>query len=100
MLFGVQLCVARGLQELHVKSDSLGLVRILQGSQSCPWRLQWEVDELLSYKPYFREIMHCIREANKPADCLANLGADLEQESVFNIHSELPTNARGEIAMD
>ena len=66
MLFGVKLYVARGLHELRVKAGSLGLVRILQRIQDCPWRLQREVDELLRYKQYFQEITHCYREASKP----------------------------------
>lgn len=50
MLFGVPQFIARGLYELHVEADSLVLVKILQGIQGCPWKLQWEVDELLSYR--------------------------------------------------
>ncbi|XP_071928157.1 uncharacterized protein [Coffea arabica] len=66
MLFGVQLCVAQGLHELHVESDSLSLVRILQESHSCPWRLRQEVDELLSYKQYFRGITITIERQISP----------------------------------
>ena len=99
ILFGVWLCVARGLQDLHVESDSLVLVQILQGTHGCPWRLQREVDELLSFKHHFREITHCYREANKPADYLANLGANLEQEDVYDFRY-LPATVREEIIMD
>ena len=66
MAFGVQLCVAHRLHDLHIEADSLVLVQILQGKHGCPWKLQWEVDELLRYKQYFWEITHCYREANKP----------------------------------
>ncbi|XP_027169553.1 uncharacterized protein LOC113769290 [Coffea eugenioides] len=100
ILFGVRLCVARGLQDLHVESDSLVLVQILQGTHGCPWRLQREVDELLSFKHHFHEITHCYREANKPVDYLANLGANSEQEDVFDDFRSLPATVRGEIIMD
>ncbi|XP_071916199.1 uncharacterized protein [Coffea arabica] len=78
MAFGVQLCVARGLHDLYIETDSLVLVQILQGKRGCPWRLQRELEGLLRYKRYFREITNCYRETNKPADYLANLGADME----------------------
>ncbi|XP_027118404.1 uncharacterized protein [Coffea arabica] len=100
MLFGVRLCVARGFQELHVESDSFVLVQILQGTHGCPWRLQRVVDELLSVKPHFHEITHCCKEANKSADYLANLGANTEQDGVFDDFRALPVTVRGEITMD
>ncbi|XP_071924664.1 uncharacterized protein [Coffea arabica] len=99
-LFGVLLFVARGLQDFHVESDSLVLVQILQGTHGCPWRLQREVDELLSFKHHFREITHCYREVNKPADYLANLGTNSEQEDVFDNFRSLLATVRREIIMD
>nr|XP_027072034.1 uncharacterized protein LOC113696849 [Coffea arabica] len=100
MACGVQLCVARSLHDLHIKVDSLVLVQILQGKDACPWRLQREVDGLLRYKRYFGDITHCYREANKPTDYLANLGADTEQEMIFGSHRALPGMVRGEIQME
>ncbi|XP_071922581.1 uncharacterized protein [Coffea arabica] len=100
MAFGVQLCVTHGLHDLHIEADSLVLVEILQGKLGCPWRLQWELEGLLRYKRHFREITHCYREANKPANFLANLGADTELETIYGSHSELPVRVRGEIQME
>ena len=95
MAFGVQLCVERGFQDLHIEADSLVLVQILQGKRGCPWRLQREMNDLLRYKRCFRAITHCYREANKPVDCLANLGANTEEDTIFGSHRELPDRVRG-----
>ena len=57
---------------MHIEADSLVLVKMIQGYYSCPWRLQSNLEELLKYKHHFRVITHCYREANKPADRLAN----------------------------
>ena len=75
-------------------------MQILQGTHGCPWRLQREVAELFSFKHHFREITHCYRKANKPADYLANLGTNSEQEDVFDNFRSFPATVRGEIIMD
>ncbi|XP_071917289.1 uncharacterized protein [Coffea arabica] len=51
------------------------------------WR---DLDELMMFKQYFTSITHCYREANAPADHLANFGADSSAGHVFNTFSELP----------
>ena len=58
------------------------------------------MDELLSFKQHFREITHCYREANKAADYLVNLGANSEQDGIFDDFRALPGPARGEVTMD
>ena len=45
-------------------------------------------------------LTHCYREANKPVDYLANLGADTEQETIFESHRAWPIKVRGEINME
>ncbi|XP_071939888.1 uncharacterized protein [Coffea arabica] len=100
MAFGVQLCVTRGLHGLHIEADSPILVEIIQGKRGCPWRLQRELEGLLRYKRHFPEITYCYREANKPADYLANLGADTELEMIYGSHRELPARVRGKIQME
>nr|XP_027120587.1 uncharacterized protein LOC113737577 [Coffea arabica] len=62
---------------------------IVQGTSACPWRLQRDLDELMMFKQYFNSITHCYREANAPADRLANFGADSSAGHVFNTFSEL-----------
>ncbi|XP_071921742.1 uncharacterized protein [Coffea arabica] len=76
LLVGVKYCIARGFQELHVEADSLMLIRIVQWASACPWQLQRELDDLLQFRHCFLTISHCYREANSPADCLANYGVD------------------------
>ena len=48
----------------------------------------------------FLTISHCYREANSPADCLANYGVDSTARQVFNAFSDLPRLVRGNIRMD
>ena len=100
LLWGVRHCVIRGCLELHLEADSLTLVHIVQGTSACPWRLQRDLDELMMFKQYFTSITHCYREANAPADHLANFGADSSTGHVFNTFSELPQLVRGAIRLD
>ena len=67
-----------GYLDLHLEADSLVLVKMIKGEHACPWRLQKEFEELLKFKRLFPVISHCYREANKPANWLANFGADFE----------------------
>ncbi|XP_071914144.1 uncharacterized protein [Coffea arabica] len=100
LLWGVRHCVIRGYLELHLEADSLTLVQIVQGTSACPWRLQRDMDELMIFKQSFQSITHCYREANTPADHLANFGADACAGHVFNTFSDLPQLVRGAIRLD
>lgn len=81
LLYGVQLSKDRELINLHLESDSLVLIHILQGRSMCPWSLQREVQELFQYGHFFNDISHCSREANRPADRLCKVRVD-SRESV------------------
>ena len=100
LLLSIKHCVARGCLELHLEADSLTLIQVVQGISACPWRLQRDLDELLMFKQYFHMISHCYREANAPADRLANFGADSSAGQVFNRFLHLPRLVRGDIRMD
>nr|XP_027124765.1 uncharacterized protein LOC113741433 [Coffea arabica] len=100
LLWGVRHCVIQGYLELHLEADSLTLVQIVQGTSECPWRLQRDLDELMIFKQSFQSITHCYREANTPADHLANFGADACAGHVFNTISDLPQLVRGAIRLD
>ncbi|XP_071912305.1 uncharacterized protein [Coffea arabica] len=71
-----RLAISRRYVNLHIESDSLGLVQIIQGIVQCPWRLRRDLQDLLEDRRCFREVSHCFSEANKPADRLANIGVD------------------------
>ena len=58
------------------------------------------MDDFPRYQQHFREITHCYREANKPADYLANWGAYAGHDSIFDCQGELPAVARGEINLE
>ena len=49
---------------------------------------------------FIREILHCFREANKPADRLSNVGVDSEVTLTYESFSELPRLVRGDITLD
>nr|XP_027062765.1 uncharacterized protein LOC113689142 [Coffea arabica] len=100
LLYGVKLCVDWGYRELHLEVDSLILVQIISAELACPWRLQVELDDLLQHQSLFRSITHCFREANKPSDRLAKMGADRGRDVLFESFAELPPMARGDIRMD
>ncbi|XP_071925430.1 uncharacterized protein [Coffea arabica] len=94
LLHGVWLGVAWGLANLHLKSDSLVLIHIIQGRAKCPWVVQRELQELLQYRHHYREISHCFREANKPADRLSKVGADSGEPFVYDFFLTLPCMVR------
>ncbi|XP_071921765.1 uncharacterized protein [Coffea arabica] len=97
LVYGVNQCVARGYLDLHLEVDSLSLVRIISGDHACPWRLQVELDELMQHQGLFRSVKHCYREANKPPDRLAKLGATEGTDSVFDSFEALSPLVRGDI---
>ncbi|XP_027090440.2 uncharacterized protein [Coffea arabica] len=100
LLFGVRLCLERGYTDLHIEADSLVLINMVQGIYACPWRLQQDMEELMTYRPHFRGISHCYREVNRPADTLANIGVELMRDCIFDSFAMLPKMARGNIRMD
>ncbi|XP_027122034.2 uncharacterized protein [Coffea arabica] len=100
LLFGVRLGVSRGLVRLHLESDSMVLVRIIQGKVRCPWRLQKELRELQQYGRHFDAVSHCYRETNKPADRLSNAGVEDGHTIIYEGYSALPRLVRGDITLD
>ncbi|XP_071923139.1 uncharacterized protein [Coffea arabica] len=59
-----------------------------------------ELDDLLRFQSLFQSITHCFREANKPSDRLAKMGATRGSDALFDSFVELPPMARGDIRMD
>ncbi|XP_071940080.1 uncharacterized protein [Coffea arabica] len=100
LMFGVRLAFASGYSNLHLESDSLVLVQIIQGKARCPWRLQGDLQDLLKVSGFVRKVSHCFREANKLADRLANVGADSGQTLTYHSLSDLPSLVRGDVSLD
>ncbi|XP_027171745.1 uncharacterized protein LOC113771356 [Coffea eugenioides] len=100
LLFGVRLGVSYGFVKLHLESDSLVLVRIIQGKVRCPWRLQRELLDLQQYRRYFDAVSHCFREANRPVDKLANVGMEARGTAIYDAYTALPRLVRGDISLD
>lgn len=89
-----------GLWIFGVETNSQALVKMIQGDIACPWRLQRDLEELVWYKGHFCSITHCYREANKLADRLANVGADLGKNCLFDPFEALPSMVCGEVRLD
>lgn len=62
--------------------------------------MQSGLQELMEARRYIREISHYFREANKPADRLANVGVDSGINSTYGLFSDLPHLVRGDITLD
>ncbi|XP_071926190.1 uncharacterized protein [Coffea arabica] len=87
------------------RSSGGGLLRDCQGVSSLDSLValaspQVEVDEFLRLQKGDRSITHCLREANKPADRMAKLGATRGEDIFFDSFDSLPLMARGEIRLD
>nr|XP_027127799.1 uncharacterized protein LOC113743944 [Coffea arabica] len=100
LLFGVQLCIARGHVRVHMEVDSLVLAHIVQRVARCPWSIDMEVRSLLQLLPHVVSITHYFREANQVADILSNVGCDDGYDRTYYHLSELPSHARGAFRLD
>ncbi|XP_027077095.1 uncharacterized protein [Coffea arabica] len=100
LLFGVKLCVMRGFFCLHLESDSSLLVQMVKGISRCPWDLQRELDQLLTFRHFFQSVTHCYRQANLPADRLSKVGTELKSNIVYDSWLELPRLVRGDLKLD
>ena len=81
---------------LHLESDSLMLVRIIQGKVRCPCQLL----ELQQYNRYCEVGSHYYREANKQADRLSNVGVEARCTMIYEDYNALPRLVRGDITLD
>ena len=100
MLYGVKLCVQRGIIPIHVESDSLLLVRMVRGELRVPWFLRREFEELIAFRHHLHAVTHCFREVNRVADRLSNVGADSGSDRVYETLALLPLLVRGDCQMD
>ena len=100
LTFGVSLAIASGYANLHLESNSLILVQIIQGKARCPWRLQGDLQDLQKVSRCVRKVSHCFREANKPVDRLANVGEDSGLTLTYHSFRELPSLVRGDVSLD
>jgi ribonuclease HI len=95
-LDGLRYCFARSLFVNSIESDSAILVKVLNEGSAMPWKVaRWiaEIRNLLFImKP---SIAHVVREANQPADKLANYGVLTMENGFYSSWAELPTEARG-----
>ncbi|XP_071902587.1 uncharacterized protein [Coffea arabica] len=100
LTFGDRLAIASGYSNLHLESDSFTLVQIIQGKARCPWRSQGDLQDLLQVSRFVRRVSHCFREANRPADRLASVGADSGQTITYHSLRDLPSLVRGDVSLD
>ena len=100
LFVAVQLGVSRGLGKVRLETNSLVLVRIIQETVRCPWRLQRELLELQQYRRYFKAVLHCFREANKSADRLSNVGVEARCTTIYEAYNALLRLVRGDITLD
>ena len=49
LLFGVWQSLYHGYYDLHLESDSLVLIKMIQGCLACPWRLQKDLDKFMRF---------------------------------------------------
>ncbi|XP_027170023.1 uncharacterized protein LOC113769901 [Coffea eugenioides] len=102
LLAGVQLCEARRMATPFVQLDFGILVGILQRRFHSPWYVRMEVEEIWQRVAVENEVSYCVREANKVADALANVGDTHIQDSlrIYDSFQAIPVLARGELRLD
>jgi len=74
LLYGLKWCANRGFSNVWVETDSMLLTRCIKREWNPPWKINGMVQDarkLIEEHGY--HISHCFREANKPAEKIANL---------------------------
>jgi len=88
----VRYCVRVGIRKIVIESDSILMVKIINGI----WKVPWEIAEWFNeLKQTLRELeattQHTFREGNKMADYIANLAFECDRRLSFNTFQQLPT---------
>lgn len=97
MLFGLQIYVSSGINNIIAKADS-----------NIPLSAVNEVTRLIESVDKIKEIVkkkgvvakHCFREANRVADKLAAMSRKYKQHIVYTDFASLPRQVRGLLQLD
>ncbi|XP_075074396.1 uncharacterized protein LOC142161999 [Nicotiana tabacum] len=101
LLHGVKLCSNSGFLKVHVESDSMFTVNMINKRMLPSWQIKhiieqiWEVTSTGDFK-----FTHTFREGNTVADQLANLGVNSQNCAIFNEVVLLPTKVRASMKLD
>ncbi|MQL92016.1 hypothetical protein Taro_024639 [Colocasia esculenta] len=98
---GLKICCSKGIQEVLVETDSLNLVHIISGQQTCPWDLLCILQDVaITAQQIKAEIKHVPREANQEANCLAGLGCSSNKLTFRDSCTILPLVVKGTYHLD
>ena len=95
MVFGIHLCLKRGYSLIRVESESL-MRAFICTHVSFSRRLM----RYLVFVPTFISFTLCFREANHPADALANQGSNHYVIRVYSSYVEFLHLVMGEVRVD
>nr|XP_027101056.1 uncharacterized protein LOC113720378 [Coffea arabica] len=99
LLFGLQLCLQRGVYPSLVEVDSKALVQLVVSGAIAKWPLCNSLRKVRGLLQVFSAaISHVYREANVPADRLAAIG--LIGSQVYEQGHQLPAVVRSAILLD
>lgn len=102
VLAGANMCQFHGLSQFQIEYDSLVLVKVLQKHFTCPWSDRKDVEHIWQLTSGIPEINHCLRQANKVADLLENVGVShtKTQQIIYAQDSDLSHLTHVEMIMD
>lgn len=99
LLFGLTLCVQRGMDGFAVEVDSAVLVRLIQSNSLAKWPLCNTLRHIRKIVAQASvQISHVFREANGAVDKLASL--NLGSQRVFNLPQKLSSAVKAIVALD
>lgn len=90
-----------GFTQAILELDSLYIVDILLKESTTNYRLSQIADkigDILNTSEI--QIMHCYREANHLANCLAKMAAKRQQVAFFYSNQQLPSEVEGPLMLD
>ncbi|XP_060216553.1 uncharacterized protein LOC132644029 [Lycium barbarum] len=101
MYDGLVYCVTNQLLPLYFESDSLSLVKMVEGEWDVPWSISLEVYNIIEWRRKgVIQIGHVMREGNQLADFLANHIFSFAGTICFENFMELPAVAKRLVNID
>ncbi|KAH9327128.1 hypothetical protein KI387_007306, partial [Taxus chinensis] len=82
ILKGLEMAIKLGDDPLQVESDSLNIIKLLQSNDPGHWSIRNIITDIRIMQRSFRQVQfqHVLREGNKAADLLANIGVVIDNQ--------------------
>ncbi|XP_019233381.1 PREDICTED: uncharacterized protein LOC109213985 [Nicotiana attenuata] len=99
--FGLKWCKLQGYTNFILELDSMVIANILINKDTNNLKIKQVIERMLHNIQHADvRVMHCYREGNQVANCLANLASTSGNSMTINSYQQLPTCAKGYFLLD